>query len=94
MGGPNLLLAGSNGVWGILGFRIGRCRSIDRRSSREHSNVLRKPYRTLAPFHADRSCSAVAMTKHLLYDIAADTYQTAIENGVVVNATARMTDEC
>ncbi len=40
------------------------------------------------------SGSAVAMTKRLLYDIDADTYQTAIEKGVVVNATARMTDDC
>jgi methylglutaconyl-CoA hydratase len=40
------------------------------------------------------SGSAVAMTKHLLYDIDADTYQTAIEKGVVVNATARITDDC
>lgn len=40
------------------------------------------------------SGSAVAMTKHLLYDIDADTYQTAIEKGVVVNAKARMTDDC
>ena len=37
---------------------------------------------------------AVAMTKRLLYDIDADTYQTAIEKGVVINATARMTDDC
>ncbi len=40
------------------------------------------------------SGSAVAMTKHLLYDIDADTYQTAIEKGVAANATARMTDDC
>ncbi len=40
------------------------------------------------------SGSAVAMTKRLLYDIDADTYQTAIEKGVTVNATARMTDDC
>ena len=40
------------------------------------------------------SGSAVAMTKHLLYDIDADTYQTAIEKGVTVNATARMTEDC
>ena len=37
---------------------------------------------------------AVALTKRLLYDIDADTYQTAIEKGVTVNATARMTDDC
>ena len=40
------------------------------------------------------SGSAVAMAKRLLYDIDADTYQTAIEKGVTVNATARMTDDC
>ena len=40
------------------------------------------------------SGSAVAMTKRLLYDIDADTYQTAIEKGVTVNATARMADDC
>lgn len=40
------------------------------------------------------SGSAVAMTKHLLYDIDADTYHTAVEKGVVVNAKARMTDDC
>jgi hypothetical protein len=38
--------------------------------------------------------AAVAMTKRLLYDIDADTYQTAIEKGVVVNAAAHMTDDC
>ncbi len=40
------------------------------------------------------SGSAVVMTKRLLYDIDADTYQTAMEKGVTVNATARMTDDC
>ncbi len=40
------------------------------------------------------SGSAVAMTKRLLYDIDADTYQSAIDKGVTVNATARMTDDC
>lgn len=40
------------------------------------------------------SGSAVAMTKRLLYDIDADTFETAVEKGVVVNATARMTDDC
>lgn len=40
------------------------------------------------------SGSAVAMTKRLFYDIDADTYQTAIEKGVTVNAFARMTDDC
>ena len=38
--------------------------------------------------------SAVAMTKHLLYDIDADTFETAIEKGVETNARARMTDDC
>ncbi len=47
-----------------------------------------------ANIYAGSSGSAVAMTKHLLYDIDADTYQTAIEKGVVVNAKARMTDDC
>ncbi len=40
------------------------------------------------------SGSAVAMTKRLIYDIDADTYQTAIEKGVVTNANARMTYDC
>lgn len=48
----------------------------------------------LASVYAGSSGSAVAMTKHLLYDIDADPYQTAIEKGVVVNAKARMTDDC
>lgn len=48
----------------------------------------------LASVYTKVSGSAVAMTKRLLYDIDADTYQTAIEKGVVVNATARMTDDC
>lgn len=48
----------------------------------------------LADVYTKISGSAVAMTKHLLYDIDADTYQTAIEKGVTVNATARMTDDC
>ncbi|MBP6003091.1 MAG: enoyl-CoA hydratase/isomerase family protein [Pyrinomonadaceae bacterium] len=48
----------------------------------------------LASVYAKVSGSAVAMTKRLLHDIDADTYQTAIEKGVTVNATARMTDDC
>ncbi|MBK7393533.1 MAG: enoyl-CoA hydratase/isomerase family protein [Chloracidobacterium sp.] len=48
----------------------------------------------LASVYTKVSGSAVAMTKRLLYDIDADTYQTAIEKGVTVNATARMTDDC
>ena len=47
-----------------------------------------------ANIYTNVSGSAVAMTKHLLYDIDADTCQTAIEKGVTVNATARMTDDC
>jgi methylglutaconyl-CoA hydratase len=37
---------------------------------------------------------AVAMTKHLLYDIDADSFDAAIEKGVETNARARMTDDC
>ncbi|MGB2752243.1 MAG: enoyl-CoA hydratase-related protein [Pyrinomonadaceae bacterium] len=48
----------------------------------------------LANVYTKVSGSAVTMTKRLLYDIDADTYQTAIEKGVTVNATARMTDDC
>ncbi len=40
------------------------------------------------------SGSAVAMTKQLLYDIDAETFETAIERGVITNAKARMTDDC
>ncbi|MEQ1922071.1 MAG: enoyl-CoA hydratase-related protein [Pyrinomonadaceae bacterium] len=47
----------------------------------------------LANVYTKVSGSAVAMTKRLIYDIDADTYQTAIEKGVTVNATARMTDD-
>ena len=39
----------------------------------------------LANVYTKVSGSAVAMTKRLLYDIDADTYQTAIEKGVTVN---------
>lgn len=47
-----------------------------------------------ASAYANVSGSAVAMTKHLLYDIDADTFQAAIEKGVVINTEARMTDDC
>jgi methylglutaconyl-CoA hydratase len=40
------------------------------------------------------SASAVQMTKRLLYDIDALTFDEAIEHGAQVNATARMTDDC
>ncbi len=40
------------------------------------------------------SGSAVAMTKRLLYDIDAHKIADAIEQGVVVNAKARMTEDC
>ncbi len=54
---------------------------------------LAKAANDLASVYTKVSGSAVAMTKKLLYDIDADAYQTAIEKGVVVNATARMTDD-
>ena len=44
--------------------------------------------------YARVSGSAVAMTKRLLYDIDADTFETAVEKGVETNARARMTDDC
>ena len=44
--------------------------------------------------YARVSGSAVAMTKHLLYDIDADDLSTAIAKGVETNARARMTDDC
>ena len=44
--------------------------------------------------YAKVSGSAVAMTKHLLYDIDADDISTAIAKGVETNARARMTDDC
>jgi methylglutaconyl-CoA hydratase len=40
------------------------------------------------------SASAVQMTKRLVYDIDALTFDEAIEHGAQVNATARMTDDC
>ena len=48
----------------------------------------------LASVYTKVSGSAVAMTKHLLYDIDGDTFEAAIEKGVGVNAKARMTDDC
>lgn len=44
--------------------------------------------------YAKLSASAVQMTKRLLYDIDGLTFDAAIEHGVQVNATARMTDDC
>ena len=40
------------------------------------------------------SASAVQMTKRLLYDIDALTFDAAIEQGAQTNATARMTEDC
>jgi len=40
------------------------------------------------------SGSAVAMTKSLLYNIDADTFEAAVEKGIATNAAARMTDDC
>lgn len=48
----------------------------------------------LANVYINVSGSAVAMTKHLLYDVDADTFETAVEKGVETNARARMTDDC
>ena len=48
----------------------------------------------LASVYTKVSGSAVAMTKRLLYDIDADTFETAVEKGVETNARARMTDDC
>ena len=55
---------------------------------------LTKAVNDLASVYAGSSGSAVAMTKHLLYNIDADPYQTAIEKSVVAGATARMTSDC
>lgn len=44
--------------------------------------------------YASLSASAVQMTKRLLYDIDALTFDAAIELGAQVNAQARMTDDC
>lgn len=40
------------------------------------------------------SRSAVEVTKHLLYNIDADNFETAVEKGVETNARARMSDDC
>lgn len=47
-----------------------------------------------ASVYTNVSGSAVAMTKRLLYDIDADTFETAIAKGVETNARARMTEDC
>lgn len=47
-----------------------------------------------AAVYSKVSGSAVEMTKHLLYNIDGDRFDDAIENGVVTNANARMTDDC
>lgn len=44
--------------------------------------------------YASLSASAVAMTKKLLYESDGMSFSDAIENGVEVNARARMTDAC
>lgn len=44
--------------------------------------------------YASLSASAVQMTKGLLYDIDALTFDAAIEHGAQVNAAARMTEDC
>lgn len=44
--------------------------------------------------YASLSGSAVAMTKKLLYESDGMSFSDAIENGVEVNARARMTDDC
>ncbi len=47
-----------------------------------------------ASVYTNVSGSAVAMTKQLLYDIDSDTFETAIEKGVEINARARMSEDC
>lgn len=47
-----------------------------------------------ASVYANLSASAVQMTKKLLYEIDGDRYADAIGKGVVVNARARMSDDC
>ncbi len=47
-----------------------------------------------ASVYSKVSGSAVAMTKHLLYSIDAHNIKDAIEQGVVKNAEARMTEDC
>jgi len=44
--------------------------------------------------YAALSASAVQMTKRLLYDIDTLTFDSSIEHGAQVNATARMTEDC
>ena len=47
-----------------------------------------------ASAYTKTSASAVAMTKHLIYDIDALDFSESIEKGVITNANARMTDDC
>lgn len=47
-----------------------------------------------ASVYSKVSASAVAMTKRLLYDIDGQDFSASIEQGVQVNAKARMTDDC
>ena len=47
-----------------------------------------------ASVYSKVSDSAVAMTKHLLYEIDGDDFPMAVEKGVGTNAKARMTDDC
>jgi len=44
--------------------------------------------------YAKTSASAVAMTKALIYYIDGDDFSSAIEKGVIVNANARVTEDC
>ena len=46
-----------------------------------------------ASVYSKVSDSAVAMTKHLLYDIDGDDFSAAVEKGVETNAKARMTED-
>jgi methylglutaconyl-CoA hydratase len=55
---------------------------------------LAKAVSDLASVYTKVSGSAVAMTKHLLYSIDAHNITDAIEQGVVTNAKARMTEDC
>ena len=49
---------------------------------------------TVTDRYAALSASAVQMTKRLLYDIDPLNFDTSIEHGAQVNATARMTEDC
>lgn len=49
---------------------------------------------TITGQYAKLSASAVQMTKRLLYDIDALTFDAAIEHGAQINAAARMTEDC